>query len=219
MVDEEDVDKKKRKPRKVAITRTECKACIRVKLNEEGNFEVIQHVLHHNHELIRKPWQYLHKSQREITEEKAEYIEAMGTSGLRPMESFRYMCVEAGGEDCVGHTAIDHLNFCSRLRMKQIEAGDAQALIDILYQEQANDPGFYFRVKLNEEGRVCNLFWRDSMMLEDYKIYGDILVFDTTYRTNKYNLICAPFVGINNHWKNCMFGCSFIGNEKIESFV
>lgn len=135
------------------------------------------------------------------------------------MELFRYMCVEAGGEDCVGHTAIDHLNFCSRLRMKQIEAGDAQALIDILYQEQANDPGFYFRVKLNEEGRVCNLFWRDSMMLEDYKIYGDILVFDTTYRTNKYNLICAPFVGINNHWKNCMFGCSFIGNEKIESFV
>lgn len=57
------------------------------------------------------------------------------------------------------------------------------------------------------------------MMLEDYRIYGDVLVFDTTYRTNRYNLICAPFVGINNHWHNFMFTCAFIGDEKMESFV
>ncbi|XP_021746050.1 protein FAR1-RELATED SEQUENCE 5-like [Chenopodium quinoa] len=57
------------------------------------------------------------------------------------------------------------------------------------------------------------------MMLEDYRIYGDVLVFDTTYRTNRYNLICAPFVGINNHWHNCMFACTFIRDEKTESFV
>ncbi|XP_021755927.1 protein FAR-RED ELONGATED HYPOCOTYL 3-like [Chenopodium quinoa] len=75
------------------------------------------------------------------------------------------------------------------------------------------------RVRLDADGRVCNLFWRDSMMLEDYKIYGDVTVFDTAYRTNCYNLICAPFVGINNHWKNTMFACSFIGDETIESFV
>ena len=57
------------------------------------------------------------------------------------------------------------------------------------------------------------------MMLEDYRIYGDVLVFDTTYRTNRYNLICAPFVGINNHWHNCMFACAFIGDETTDSFV
>ncbi|XP_021857698.2 protein FAR1-RELATED SEQUENCE 5-like [Spinacia oleracea] len=56
-------------------------------------------------------------------------------------------------------------------------------------------------------------------MLEDYKIYGDVTVFETTYKTNRYNLICAPFVGINNHWKNIMFACVFLGDEKTESFV
>ena len=56
-------------------------------------------------------------------------------------------------------------------------------------------------------------------MLEDYKIYGDVVVFDTTYRTNRYNLICAPFVGINNHWMNTMFACAFIGDEKTNSFI
>ncbi|KAF1892689.1 hypothetical protein Lal_00031961 [Lupinus albus] len=32
--------------------------------------------------------------------------------------------------------------------------------------------------------------------------------FDTTYRTNIFNLICAPFVGVNHHWQKfllCVF--------------
>ena len=56
-------------------------------------------------------------------------------------------------------------------------------------------------------------------MKEDYNLFGDFLIFDTTYRTHKYNLICAPFVGVNNHWNNCMFACAFIANERTESFV
>ncbi|XP_021721468.1 protein FAR1-RELATED SEQUENCE 5-like [Chenopodium quinoa] len=55
-------------------------------------------------------------------------------------------------------------------------------------------------------------------MKEDFNIYGDVIIFDTTYRTNKYNLICAPIVGINNHWQTVMFGCAFIADEKIATF-
>jgi len=46
-------------------------------------------------------------------------------------------------------------------------------------------------------------------MLEDYTLFGDLVVFDTTYRTNKYDMICAPFIGVNNYAMNVMFGCSF----------
>lgn len=45
------------------------------------------------------------------------------------------------------------------------------------------------------------------------------MVFDTTYRTNKYNMICAPFVGLNHYWKNVFFGCAFLLNKTIASFV
>jgi len=31
--------------------------------------------------------------------------------------------------------------------------------------------------------------------------------------------MCAPFVEMNHHSKNVMFGCEFLLNEKIESFV
>ncbi|XP_056692117.1 protein FAR1-RELATED SEQUENCE 5-like [Spinacia oleracea] len=154
-----------------------------------------------------------------MTEPKKEAIEAMSECGLRPMESYRYMSTETGGDDCVGHTMIDHLNYCYKLKMKQIDGKDSQTLVNKLYDIQSIDLEFFFRVRLNAEGKVECLFWRDSMMREDYKIYGDVLVFDTTFRTNKYNLICAPFVGINNHWKNTMFACAFIGDETTESFV
>ena len=44
------------------------------------------------------------------------------------------------------------------------------------------------------------------------------MVFDTTYHTNKYNLICAPFVGVNHYWQNVIFGCAFLLEETSESF-
>ncbi|XP_021723359.1 protein FAR1-RELATED SEQUENCE 5-like [Chenopodium quinoa] len=189
MVNEEDVNVKTRKPRQVAITRSNCKACIRAKVNKEGKIEVVAHVIQHNHELTRSQWHYLHPSERKMTEEKAEAIKTMKSSGLTTMDTYKYMATEAGGEQNIGHSVVDHLNFCSRLRMEQIEARDAQNLVNILNQEQSKDPKFFFRVKFGKDGRISNIFWIDSMMLEDYRIYGDVLVFDTTYRTNRYNLI------------------------------
>ncbi|XP_021773296.1 protein FAR1-RELATED SEQUENCE 5-like [Chenopodium quinoa] len=161
-------------------------------MNEDGLFEVVQHVLVHNHELTRKQWHYLHRYEREMTEEKGQVIENLQKSGLSAMDSYRAMCNKAGGEENLGHTKKDHLNYWTRLKMKNIEGGDAQAVSEIMYQELANDPEFFFRFRLNKEGKLRALFWRDSMMREDYSIYGDVVVFDTTYRTNRYNLMCAP---------------------------
>lgn len=210
---------KEEKKKRTYVYRTGCNASLRAKINDDGLFEVVHHNTEHNHELTRPEWSYMHRSQRSIGGEKAIAIEEMTSSGMRPTDSFRYMTKDAGGVDIVGHTLKDHLNFIHRLKMKAIEGGDAQTLIDILSQRAVDDPEFFFRVKLDNEGRLSNVFWRDSMMKEDFGIYGDVVVFDTTYRTNKYNLICAPFVGVNNHKKNVMLGCAFLSDEKIESFV
>jgi len=53
----------------------------------------------------------------------------------------------------------------------------------------------------------------------NYLLFGDLLIFDTTYRTNRDEMICEPFVCMNHHAKNVMVGCGFFMNEKIESFV
>ena len=85
------------------------------------------------------------------------------------------MAIEAGGEENLGHSKKDHLNYCTRLKMKQIEGGDAQAVTDIMYLELEGDPNFFFRFRLDEkrqieefvleglydDGRLWN-FWRYS---------------------------------------------------------
>ncbi|XP_060211749.1 protein FAR1-RELATED SEQUENCE 5-like [Lycium barbarum] len=65
---------------------------------------------------------------------------------------------------------------------------------------------------------MANFFWRDGRSRIDYEIFGDVVSFDTTYRTNKYRMICAPFIGINHHWQNIIFGCAFLSDESAESF-
>lgn len=52
-----------------------------------------------------------------------------------------------------------------------------------------------------------------------YRLFGDSVVHDTIYRTNRYDMICGPFVGTNHHCMNVMFGRGFLLNEMIESFV
>ncbi|XP_057766866.1 protein FAR1-RELATED SEQUENCE 5-like [Salvia miltiorrhiza] len=205
----------------VLTTRTDCKAFLRIKLStsDEGLYEVKEHVLEHNHPLTREELSYMHRSNRTISDENAVIIEDMLSSGIGATDAYRYMAQEAGGEDMIGYTKRDCINYVNRLKILTIEGGDAQTLLNILEDQSAENDDFFYRVRLDEDGKLSHVFWRDSMMKDDFTIFGDVMVFDTTYRTNKYNLICAPFVGLNNYKKNVMFGCAFLSNEKIETFV
>ncbi|XP_056698423.1 protein FAR1-RELATED SEQUENCE 5-like [Spinacia oleracea] len=155
--DDQSDAKKKEMRKRIMITRTKCEAQIFAKKNENGDFEIEKHVVVHNHPLTREISNYLHRLERQMTEPKKEAIEAMSECGLRPIESYRYMSTETGGDDC------------------QIDGKDSQTLVNKLYDLPSIDPEFLFRVRLNDEGKVECLFWRDSMMREDYKIYGDVL--------------------------------------------
>lgn len=63
-----------------------------------------------------------------------------------------------------------------------------------------------------------NLFIRDGQSAIDYECFGDVMTVDTTFRTNRYNLIRAPFVGINHQDNNIMFAIAFLSDETTETF-
>ena len=94
-----------------------------------------------------------------------------------------------------------------------MEASDKQSIINHFKDKQSEDPMFLYSMQVDQDNRIANFFWRDGRSKLDYDSFRDVVIFDTTYRTNKYNLICAPFVGINHHWKNVLFGCAFLIDE------
>ncbi|PKA51231.1 Protein FAR1-like sequence 5 [Apostasia shenzhenica] len=81
-----------------------------------------------------------------------------------------------------------------------------------------SEPLFDWDVKFDEEQRLTNFLWVDGKWKMDYNIFGNVVIFDTSYRMNKYNLICAPLIGVNNHRQNILFGAAILVDETIISF-
>jgi zinc finger SWIM domain-containing protein 3 len=53
----------------------------------------------------------------------------------------------------------------------------------------------------------------------DYRAFGDVIVFDGTYKTNKYNLPLVPIVGVNHHKSIVLFTCGIVAHEDTQSYV
>jgi MULE transposase domain len=52
-----------------------------------------------------------------------------------------------------------------------------------------------------------------------YDKFGDVVVFDITYRTNNYDMPLANFVGVNNHLQSIFFGCALLQDKQEGSFI
>lgn len=199
-------------------TKSDCKAMIRFTV-KDGLWVVTHFFSEHNHELASPSKAYLLRSNRAITSPKASVIRSMVNAGIKTRDVFSYMSGEVGGNENVGFIKRDCYNFVNKEKMMMIEAGDAQSLINYFKKQEVEDSMFTYDVQVDQENRLTNFFWRDGKSSVDYNFFGDVVIFDTTYRTNKYNLVCAPFIGVNHHRQNVMFGCAFLLDETANSFV
>jgi zinc finger SWIM domain-containing protein 3 len=86
-------------------------------------------------------------------------------------------------------------------------------------KRKERDPDFFFEYDLDAEGRLKSMFWCDSQSRQDYQDYGDVVVFDSTYKMNRYGMPFIPFVGLNNHHKTTVFGCSIVSDETGVTYV
>ena len=47
---------------------------------------------------------------------------------------------------------------------------------------------FLYSMQVDQDNGIANFFWRDGRSKLDYDSFRDVVIFDTTYQTNKYNL-------------------------------
>ena len=76
---------------------------------------------------------------------------------------------------------------------------DIEATMAYFDEKAKEDPGFFYRIRLDDEDRVRNMYWVDGAARRAYKHFRDCISFDATYLTNMYKMPGAPFIGINNH--------------------
>ena len=106
---------------------------------------------------------------------------------------------------------------CQKINREQAE-DDIKKTLDLISDLRKSDPGFMFSVETDEDGRIKTLMWTNSRSRMQYGHFGDVISFDTTFKTNMYDMPFGLFVGVNNHFQTVLLGGVLMTDEKIESF-
>ncbi|OMO86684.1 hypothetical protein CCACVL1_09531 [Corchorus capsularis] len=156
---------------------------------------------------------------RKRTTAQRNLIDLIDDSGIRPSKIMFVLATESGGIDTVGLTSCDIQNYLSNRRQKGLEKGNAQLMLNYFQECQSKNPGFFYSLQMDSEGQLANHFWADSRSRMAYEYFGDVVAFDPTYLTNKYQIPFVPFTDVNHHHQSILFGCALLWDETEETFV
>ncbi|XP_022029443.2 protein FAR1-RELATED SEQUENCE 5-like [Helianthus annuus] len=199
------------------FTVTDCKASILVKFCEgSSTCTVVGFNEHHNHPFVERFNRDLSRTSRKLPFASKQFIHNMSLNRIGPIVSHRVLVSLMGGHHNVRGTPTDFKNWSQSVRL-YIGDRDAQLVIDRLKERSESLPDFYYEFVV-EKGQLRSIFWADEISKINYEVFGDVLAFDATYHTNKYNMIFVPFTGVDNHKQCVTFGAGLLFNETTESY-
>ncbi|KAK8930671.1 putative protein FAR1-RELATED SEQUENCE 10 [Platanthera zijinensis] len=180
-------------------TRTDCLACIYFTADEDGRNWKVTKFEEHNHALATEKEQHLLRSHRSISNMQGSLIKNLTDARVKSIHAYNFLSNEVGAIANAGFSKSDAYNLVQREKKTLIESGDFLSLLKILQEKQLEDNIFSYDVRTDELNRLTSFFWIDGHNKIDYDCYGDVIIFDTTYRLNKYNMASASFIAVNNH--------------------
>ncbi|GJR30770.1 FAR1-related sequence 5-like protein [Tanacetum coccineum] len=197
---------------------TGCKARIKVDLHPvSGKYEITKFVCKHNHQMIPKHYKHLTKKQRKMTQTEKMFVVKASTMKLGATRAHNLYSSMKGGAQYVHGTSDDFKNHIRDVNAF-IGESDAQMLINKMENRKKFVPNFTFQYKV-ENSELVAMFWADEVDKCNYKEFGDIISFDATFRTNKYDMVFVPFTGIDNHRKCVTVGSGLLLREDTEAYT
>ncbi|XP_012840392.1 PREDICTED: protein FAR-RED IMPAIRED RESPONSE 1-like [Erythranthe guttata] len=119
--------------------------------------------------------------------------------GCKPSQVLDLLEHLGGGSTTVVLNKKDTYNYPISERLKRIELGDKHSI--------------------NQGGALTRIFWHDGISKADYEEFGDVLVFDSTYKTNIYCFPVVLFSGVNSHLCACIFGVAIMYKETTQQYT
>ncbi|KAI3820774.1 hypothetical protein L1987_08322 [Smallanthus sonchifolius] len=198
--------------------RTGCQAHLRLQLCHNNQYKVYGFVEDHNHIFVDShDYQFL-SAARKLSYNKEDLIYSLSKLNIGPVKSFNIMRTHYGGFDKTGVTAVDCKNFKRDINTF-IGKYDADMVVKRLLRKKQYIPDFSCDYFNGPENSLAGLFWADQEMKRNYTVFGDVVSFDATYRSNKYDMLFVPFTGIDNHHRNVTFGAALLGSETADTYI
>nr|KAJ0192816.1 hypothetical protein LSAT_V11C800396140 [Lactuca sativa] len=186
--------------RRTDSRRTGCNACIRFSMIKgSSTWLLYEFVEEHNHELMYQDNIFL------------------SNQNVGATQAHRLFTAINGGYNIIGGTIDDFKNLMRDLNCF-IGGTDAQMLVNKMNNKTKNVPNFSFDFRV-ENKQLNAMFWANETSKINYKEFGDVVSFDATFRTNRYDMVFVPFTGIDNHKKCVTFGVGLLSKEDIDSYT
>ncbi|WCJ40517.1 FAR1-related sequence 8 [Euphorbia peplus] len=199
-------------------TRTGCLAMIRLRLVESNRWRVDEVKLEHNHSFDPERAQNS-KSHKKMEVGSKRKIEPAVDVEVRTIKLYRTAAVDPLGYGSSNSNDGESSHHVDRSKHLKLKKGDSQIIYNYFCQVQQTNPNFFYLMDLSDEGFLKNVFWISARSRASYTYFGDVVLFDTTCLSNKYDIPLFSFVGTNHHRQSILLGCGLLADETFETYV
>lgn len=196
-------------------TRTGCPAMLRMRLVDSKRWRVLEVALEHNHLLGTKAY----KAIKKMSTGTKRKLQSNSDAEVRTIKLYRALVIDAGGTGNSDSNAREARTSSDNPDQLNLRKGDTQAIYNYLCRMQLTNPNFFYVMDLNNDGRLRNVFWIDARCRVAVGYFSDVIFFDNTYLSNKYEIPLVAFVGMNHHGQSVLLGCGLLAGETMESYV
>ncbi|XP_061358148.1 protein FAR1-RELATED SEQUENCE 5-like [Gastrolobium bilobum] len=198
-------------------SRTNCSAMLQIKL-VDGLWIVEKFNDAHNHPLILTPSK-VNKFPSHSDLRRSNFTKSLVTKLFEEgLTSSKISKVVNAINQEVNINPVQVSTIISGQRKNNI-GRECQGIIKHFQRKSALDGSFYFDLHLAEDGTLRSIFWADGRSRAAYAQFGKVLVFDVTYKTNKFKFPFAPFVGVNHHGQSILFAAALLEDETEATFT
>ena len=158
-----------------SFRRCECTASILLLRSRDGGWCVCEHQVGHNHPLSKMC------AQRSSWQSHSS--------------------IDKNTRDLIRQLRENNVPHIADNEAKDLLSEDLRKTVETFARIKAKDPTFeYSGLQVDSNCRVRPLLWTSGQSVQ-YQYFGDVIIFDTTYRSDVYGMSFGLFVGVNNNFE------------------
>lgn len=182
----------------------------------------------HNHELLEDDQVRLLPAYRKIQEADQERILLLSKAGFPVNRIVKLLEIEKGLQPGqLPFIEKDVRNFVRTCKktvqendalLNEKRESDAMELLEACKHMAEKDADFVYDYTTDENERVENMAWSYGHSARAFAAFGDVITFDTSYRSITYGLLLGIWFGMDNHGKAIFLGCVLLQEESANSY-
>ncbi|CAB4485613.1 unnamed protein product [Rhizophagus irregularis] len=96
---------------------------------------------------------------------------------------------------------------------------DASQMLELLMQWKDSNPLWIVKLRLDPVSRkLKSLLWMSPTQKELYNKYNDVTIIDTTYNTNRFQMMLCIIAVVDNNYKSRIFATAIIDDETLNTY-